>query len=468
MSTAPLALCLAGTILLSVSAPAIAQAPPTVPATTPGGVRTVPQSPPSSVILPTDVLPLPSVQNRLTFGENLQLRILQKLPASFYFTSSVESSFRYETNVFQFPTKRTLIRQLGGPATFRAASPQQQLQISQTLARASSEDVVFRVLPNVTAGFTLTPHTRVFGNYFMISDTLMRNHTLNTVINSYAGGIQQDFPIGRRANLQLEFQCRELTQSKVQPVFDYLPGITASVVITPRLVGFLNTLVQLRGKKPFQAPTREIDPFYTWGFLYQRGGWNFSASSTFVQNFREPFRRNASIPINNYAFICDFEVARRLVPAVPGLQAFVRAEPIFNFKSNNTPGLAGTDFRLFWGMRFAATKPSLTMGLQQLKQQIEEQEGEPPTPPGGQTKPSASIPAYEYIAMHKQPIHGAIPVAEDLPMPLLVKANSEIAGAGPPVHCASDTNSMPAVEAEATEKPSATLTAERPVVMMQL
>src|SRR5205823_2105952 len=65
-----------------------------------------------STILPTDVLPLPAAQERMSFGENLQLRLLQRLPAKFYFNTSVESSFRYETNIFQFPHKRQLLPQL--------------------------------------------------------------------------------------------------------------------------------------------------------------------------------------------------------------------------------------------------------------------------------------------------------------------------------------------------------------------
>jgi hypothetical protein len=414
MSNRHVPLSLAGLLLLQAS-PALAQgALPAVP-----NVRSSVQAPivsPSSTILPTDVLPLPAVQNRLTFSENLQLKMLQKLPSNFYFTGSAEASFRYETNVFQFPKKDRLVRQLPGPGVFQRLPLSTQASLINLLSHSDAEDVVFRILPNVTGGFTITPHTRVFANYFMISDTLMRNKRLDTVIHSYAGGVQQDIPLGSRANLQAEFQFRELNQTHTQSVFDFLPGLTVSAVVTPRLVAFANALVQLRGKKYFQAPTKEIDPFYTWGMLYTRGGWNFSASTTFVQNFREPFGRHATIPINNYAFISDFEVARRLIPQLPGLQAFIRAEPIWNFHAKSRPGLSGTDFRIFWGMRMAVTKPSLSSGLEQLKQQIREQEGEPTEPTPAPNKPSASAPTsepYEVISMERQPIHGAIPMAAD-------------------------------------------------------
>src|SRR4030095_14428211 len=206
-------------------------------------------------------------------------------------------------------------------------------------------------------------------------------------------------------------QARELYQLHQQPVFDFLPAATFSYILTPRTVLFANALLQLRGKRYFQAPTREIDPFYTFGFLHQRGGWAFSNTATFVQNFREPFRRNATIPVNNYSWILDFEVARRLVKQLPGLQAFVRAEPIYNFHSHNSACLAGVDFRLFWGLRFSLGKPALTAALEQIRQQLQEQEAPPPAgPPGKPTepKPSAFLMPYQLIAGSAQQIHGLL------------------------------------------------------------
>lgn len=398
-----------------LSSPLLAQgaapiAPVRVPIITP--------VPPSSTILPTDVLPLPQIQNRLTFAENLQLRILQRLPARFYFTSSTEVSLRYESNPFQFPTKRRFIRQLGPAFTnFRDLNVDSQQQVLHQLQLPGAKQAVFRVLPNVTGGFTLTPHSRFFCNYFMIRDSLSRSTRLNTTINSIAYGFQQDIPLGNRGNLQAEIQARSLYQAHQRPVFDFLPGLTLSYVLTPRTVGFVNALLQIRGNEYYQAPTRELDPFYTWGVLHQRGGWSFSASTTFVQNFREQFR-NAQIKQDNYAFISDFEIARRLFRQLPGVQAFVRAEPIWNFHSRYRPGLAGMDFRLFSGIRIAVTKPSLTAGLEQLKQQIEEQEGEPPSKPGAAPRPSAYLMPYQVIASARQPIHGFINTSAAVEQPI--------------------------------------------------
>lgn len=372
-------------------------------------VRALPGS-----IIPTDVVPLPAAEERLSFGENLQLRILQRLPARLYFNGSVESTFRLETNPFQFPKKSIFInRNFPPPPVFAQLNAFQQNDFFRQLSFINAFDVVFRVLPNVTIGWTLTPRTRVFGNFFMIRDSLMHNVQLNTTIFSVAYGIQQDIPISRRGNLQVECQARELMQQNGTPVFDLLPALTFSYIMTPRLVLFANTLLQARGRGYFKPATRELDPFFTFGGLYQRGGWSVSATGTYVQNWREMYGANASIPINNQSWILDFEVARRLFKELSGLQAFVRAEPIWNFGSHQTPGLAGFDYRFFWGLRMAMGKPPLTAALNQIRQQLEETEGEPPPPsaPGtspGQPRPSAYLMPYELSAIKPQPIHGFI------------------------------------------------------------
>lgn len=372
-------------------------------------VRALPGS-----IIPTDVVPLPAAEERLSFGENLQLRILQRLPARLYFNGSVESTFRIETNPFQFPKKSTFInRNFPPPPVFAQLNAFSQNDFYRQLQFVNAFDVVFRVLPNVTVGWTLTPRTRLFGNFFMIRDSLMHNVQLNTTIFSVAYGIQQDVPITRRGNLQVECQARELMQQNGTPVFDLLPALTFSYILTPRLVLFANTLLQARGRGYFKPATRELDPFFTFGGLYQRGGWSVSATGTYVQNWREMYGANASIPINNQSWICDFEVARRLFRELSGLQAFVRAEPIWNFGSHNTPGLAGFDYRFFWGLRMAMGKPPLTAALNQIRQQLEETEGEPPPPsaPGkspGEPRPSAYLMPYELSAIKPQPIHGFI------------------------------------------------------------
>lgn len=358
----------------------------------PGGGRLIGQG---STVIPTDTVPLPGTEERTSAMENLQLRILQKLPAKFYFNASCETSLRLETNPFQTPMKRKVIQTLTGNQAhlfgqFPAASRQ---QIWNTLSIVNDCQQVFRVLPNVTGGWAFTPRTRGFCNYFMIRDQLFNSPQLNTVVHSLGGGVQHDIPIGRKGNLMVDLQARELWQLHQIPVFDYLPGVTFTYLAKPSTVLFANALLQLRGKAPFQAPTREIDPFYTFGFLYRKKSWTFTNSATFVQNFREPFRGNAIIPINNYSWILDCEVAKRITEKIPGLQVFVRAEPIYNFHSRRTFGLSGMDFRLFYGLRLVLGKAPLTAALQQIREQLKEQEEALPPPAGGSTSgPSSALP----------------------------------------------------------------------------
>jgi hypothetical protein len=384
------------------AAPLIADAPAFLPTT----------------ILPTDVVPLPATSTRLGIGENMQMRILQSLPPQFYLNASVETSFRDETNPFQDPTRRTYIHNtapLNEPADFRELPIEQQLQDLAPLAHINENNVIFRVLPNVTAGWALTPATRIYSNYFFIRDSLMHSVSLNTNINSIAYGAQHDFAIGKRANLQTDFQVRALMQLHNRPFYDFLPGATLSYQVSPRVVAYVNSLLQLRGRWYYQSPTREMDPFYTFGASYQNGVWALSANATFLQNFRKNFGREAIIPQNSYSWIADFEIARRLFKGFSGAQSFVRAEPVWNFHSKQTPGLAGMDFRIYFGVRVALSKPPISQALQQIREQVEEEEKmnkkekekeTPPPPSEENAKPSAFIMPYERTAFSIQPIHG--------------------------------------------------------------
>jgi hypothetical protein len=327
-------------------------------------------------------------------SNRFQFKILNKLPTRFYFLGVTEMSLRDETNVFQTASRAHMLRAASPTDPFGLLTADQQISVLKSASIASRNDGVFRVLPNVTAGWALTPKTRVFANYFLLRDQLFHNVSVNTLIESIGGGIQHDFRIGRKGNLQATFQARELYQNHVHDVFDYLPGITYTRAITPHSVAFASVLLQLRGKQFIVAPNREIDPFYSVGAVYQRGAWQFSHATTFLQNFRQPFAGNALIPVNNYSFVLDFEVARRVHKKLPGLQAFVRAEPIFNMHSNATPGLSGVDFRIFGGLRLTLNKPSLLPAVQNIQDQFDEREVNPPQPVSAplQFQPSLTAP----------------------------------------------------------------------------
>lgn len=410
-------------ILAAGAVPSAAFAQTSVPITpstgTAGSVgeRALPTIP--STVLPTDALPSQVEIRQRTVLENLQTKVLQRLPNKLYMTSTVETTFRYETNPFQFPTKRKLLRQFPPPPIIRQLNVFQQAQLNDIIGLCGNDDSVFRVLPNATVGWALTPSIRVGGNYFLIRDQLSHNVRLNTVVQSLGGFVQKDFRLGSKANVLVDLQARELLTLNQLPQFDYLPTVSFSYTPTPNLVTYVSSILQLRGRKPFRAPTREIDPFYTVGAVYQRRNWIFVASGTFFQSFREPFRQNATINQDSYTFILDFEISRRILRGLPGLQAFVRAEPIYNLHSDGTPGLSGMDFRFFYGLRMSAIKRPIASVVQQIMEDLEEAEREErekkrpgPAPP---PKPSAYLLPNEIPASAFQPIHMllAVPGEED-------------------------------------------------------
>ncbi|MBC8000058.1 MAG: hypothetical protein IAF58_19030 [Leptolyngbya sp.] len=302
----------------------------------------------------------------------MKLRLFQKLPARFYMNASCETSFRLETNVFQFPPKRQILNSFTQDRGifFSELAPEDQLAVLATADRSSQHDVVYRVSPNITAGWALTPRTNVFVNYFYLRDKLSRFNSLNTYINQIGTGIEHNIPVGKKGNLEVQFIARELFQAEADPVFDYLPSATFSYLFKPGWVAYANLLTQFRSLQFFGGVDREIDPFYTVGLLHQKGRWSFSANGTYLTNYRKGFR-DAAIQLNSQTIILDFEIARQLFKKVNGLQAFMRAEPVYNFGTDNTPGLSGMDFRLFWGLRGSVSKPSLLGYVSQLKQRYQ-------------------------------------------------------------------------------------------------
>lgn len=322
--------------------------------------------------------PVPGFDRRYTSGERMRLNALGKLPARLVLDANVESSFRYELNPFQFPGKRTIKRKFfPSQQDFFLLDPSQQSQLMDLLNTVNKDDVAFRVIPNVTAGWMLTPRTKIFANYFFIRDTFLgQDHQLSTTSHSVSGGIHNDRTLGKRFTLSTDCQFRELFVEKQQPLFDFLPSITLGCQVTPRTSVFASGLLQLRGTKYFAAPTVEIDPFYTLGVTHQRGPWTFSSSGLFVTNYRSPFLGPvAQVNQDPFAFILDSEISRPISRRVPSLRGFVRAEHIFNLNTQSTPGSAGYDFRLFWGARMAVGKQSEYAFIKEIERQLREKEG---------------------------------------------------------------------------------------------
>jgi hypothetical protein len=301
-----------------------------------------PSAPPADFTnrLPTDVTPVVPAGSASFLNPETRFRILTKLPKAMWLSATTEVSQRLETNVFF------------------------------THGHYRS-DYVQRTLPSITLGYNVLPHTSVYCNYFVIKDLFAYHPELSfPTTQSLAMGVRQDVPIGSRANLQLDFQSRELWQTSHLRQSDLIPTATLTYTPRPRVLLFASALLQMRSGQYFQGATRELDPFYTIGASYQRGTWMFSATDTLVTNFRDPPFHH-SVPMHgNDAMIADFEVNRPLHRKLPGIVWFVRAEPIFNWGGAKLPGLSGFDFRLYSGLRIAVTKPSYSAQVSKLRQQL--------------------------------------------------------------------------------------------------
>lgn len=328
----------------------------------------VAQAPPSPQVIPTDATPFTINPERNAFNPGYKFRIFQALPERLYFTASTEVSQRLDTNVLF------------------------------TSGRAKA-DYAFRVLPNLTVGYNIAKNTSVFANYFVIKDTFAAHNFLNRpTTQSLAWGIQHNKQLGKKTNLQLTFQARELWQARRLHQFDFIPGATITHVVNPNNIIYASALLQMRGGGYFVAPTREIDPFYTVGYVHRRGPWTFIATDTLVTNFRHPTFKFSVPDQSNVSMIADFEVNRPLSKKFPSVLGFARAEPIWNWASNKTPGISGFDFRFYTGLRFIVSKPSYYAASLNLKKQLmKEQDNrntQPSAPksnsPGSSATPNSS------------------------------------------------------------------------------
>lgn len=293
-------------------------------------------------IIPTDETPTHIGDEREQLVSPFKVRVLEHLPARLYLSAVTEVTNRFESNVLS-----------------TVNNPQR--------------DYAFRALPNITIGYYLFPKTSIYTNYFLIKDVFANTGFLNrSTFQSVSGGLQHDRSLGKKTNLSLNYQIRELFQGDGLSQADMIPGFTLTHYFKPTLIGFFNGQLQMRSQYIFQGPTREIDPFYTAGLLYRRGEWAFTGTCTLVNNFRN---RNAVPPIPNSSIICDFEAARPVSrKRLPGLEVFARAEPIWNTQSHSAPGLSGFDFRIFGGLRYSIYKQSVYPELQYLKKQLKQQE----------------------------------------------------------------------------------------------
>lgn len=267
---------------------------------------------------------LPERTSPIFQTNQFQTGILYKLPSRMFFQSSTENSLRLETNVFQ------------------------------TL-RHNRQDMVYRVLPNVTVGYALTKTTRVAANYFYLRDQYTRdNHTLSRNIHSIGFQLNQDIPVNERTNITLGFMGRQLLLSRFQPLSDLLPSVQVTRRVGSKGLIYGGVLGQIRFRNTL-GKFQEGDQFYTFGGMYRTPRWLFLWDNTFITNFGN---RKLRFGPNNQNMIMTLEADYKISPRLP-LVAFVRAQPIFNIGANQAIGFAGFNFRIFGGIRIDLNKSAI-------------------------------------------------------------------------------------------------------------
>lgn len=253
--------------------------------------------------------------------------MLYSLPGRLFFSAVVDNSLRCETNVFQ--TKNS-----------------------------HRTDMVYRVLPNTVLGWALTRKTRVSANYFFLRDQYTRYTLLDRNFHSVGGQVDHDFYANNGLTVTGGFLARALfaNPDEFNDAFfnDLLPSITATKQVGAHNVVYGSVVGQIRFREVL-SQFQEGDQFYSVGTVYKNGPWQALGDFTLNNNFGNSNLRQGH---NNQVIILTEEIARRLpyLRKWP-IDAYIRAQQIFNMGANSSPGYAGFNSRIFGGIRAYVSKP---------------------------------------------------------------------------------------------------------------
>lgn len=273
--------------------------------------------------MPVDLVPvqLPSRTSTMQYAKE---GILYHLPARMFLTGNVENSLRLETNIFQTSSN------------YR-------------------QDMIYRLLPNITLGYALSRKTRVSANYFYLRDQYaFHNSLMSRNIQSVGFEVDRDFQITPKTTLTAGLFNRQLFMTGSTSFTDILPSMTLVRRVGRSGILYSSIMGQLRFRHML-TQWQEGDQFYTVGGIYRKNLWALSANTTLVSNFGIQSLRGGA---NNQVIIMTMEADRQISRKLP-IVAFVRVQPIFNIGANQSPGFAGVNFRVYGGLRMDIAKPAL-------------------------------------------------------------------------------------------------------------
>lgn len=301
--------------------------------------------PAEEVTLQQDVdVRLPRIQIRPPVQQPV-LKIYETLPDRLFINLSAEPSYRLETNPYQVP------------------------QNTEPFNKATD---VFRIQTTASVGYALTRKTRISANYFMLADRYddFTPYHLDSTVQSVGANVEQDLLQGKRWVLRGAVQGRQLFLPDQRVNGDLMPSLTYIQSIGKNGYLYANA-AGVFGRRGFFLGTGTKST--TWmgsiGTGYQVPydqpkklmklieGTSFSLSSTY--SYTDIFNPRPYVSGHQQNIILTGEIAKQLNRHVP-VQAFVRAEPVFNFgQERQTIGISGFNFRLFGGLRASLRKSPL-------------------------------------------------------------------------------------------------------------
>jgi hypothetical protein len=301
--------------------------------------------PAEEVTLHQDVdVRLPRIQIRPPVQQPV-LKIYETLPDRLFMNVSAEPSYRLETNPYQAPRN------------------------TEPFTEATD---AFRIQTTASLGYALTRKTRISANYFMLADRYddFTPYHLDSTVQSAGINLEQDLLNGKRWVLRGAVQGRQLflpdkrVNGDLMPSITYIQSIGRNGYLYANAAGvfarqgfFLGTgtksttwmgSIGTGYQIPYDQPKK---------LLKLLEGTSFSLSSTY--SYTDVFNPRPYVSGYQQNIILTGEIAKQLNRHVP-LQAFVRAEPVFNFgQERETIGISGVNFRLFGGLRASLRKSPL-------------------------------------------------------------------------------------------------------------